>query len=284
MSSAASPYRLAVLLAMLASVVSGCSASRGTSPTPPPTPVYEDTPVPTVPPATPTTPAAVVTPAAAATPVPTRPIGKSEVKAKPGEPIGPVVTYFGAARADGLPVEPKSVDRQGVPTYESAVGSGFMLVIEAKPGLGSFEVGRRVFVHVPDNPAARPDIEIIANRPLGDGSAAVCDRRPPNMGGVPAVSPARFDETQAISDAMNDLACRFETFNESEMSCTVDKLGNYKFVDGATTNQFCVIVARSFAFAEGTTEVSVRLKDVEGNPGPVKKLRIHRPPAKKPRS
>lgn len=284
MSSAAPLQRYAFALAVLAGAASGCTSLNGKAPSPAAAPIYEDTPVPTVPPVTPApavTPAADVTPAAVATPLPTRPIGKAEAKAKPGAPIGPIITFFGAARADGLPVEPESVDRNGVPTFLSAVGSGFILVLEAKPGTGGFEVGRRTFVHVPDNPSARPDVEILVSRPLGDGSKAVCDRRPPQMGGVPAVNPANFDETQAVADAMNDLACRFETFNESEMSCTLDANGNYKFAGAETSHQYCVIIARSFSFPEGTTEVTVRVKDVEGNPGPPKKLRIKRPPAPK---
>jgi len=112
---------------------------------------------------------------------------------------------------------------------------------------------------------------------LGDGSKAVCDRRPPEMGGVPGINPATFAGGQAVADALNDLSCRFETFLESEFSCTLNSLGNYSFVKSDSTNQFCVIVAKSFAFPIGTTEVRVRLKDIEGNPGPVERLRIRRP-------
>jgi hypothetical protein len=213
----------------------------------------------------------------------TRPI-PTGAKAKKGEAIGPIITYLGAARADGTPAQPESVDKNGVPTYLTRSGSGFILVIEAKPGLAGFEVGRRVFVYVPDNPAERSDLEIISDRDLGNGSPAVCDRMKPNIGGVPAVKPSTFDFTQKVSDAINDFACRFETFNESDFSCTMTPNGDYKFVGTGTTEQYCLLVAKAYGFPEGITTLSVRLRDTNGNPGPVKLLRIRHEavPAPKP--
>jgi hypothetical protein len=232
--------------------------------------IYEETPVPTVPPSTPT-------PVPSASPIPTEPRGK-QVKARKGEPIGPIVTFFGAARADGTTVEPKSVDKKGIPTYATAVGSGFMLVVEAKPGLSGFDPGLRVFAYVPGDPKSRPDLDIEANRDMGDGSPAVCDRSRPNIGGIPGINPPSFAETLRVSDAINDLACRFETFVQSDASCTQAKNGEYSFVKSDTTAQFCMIVARAWAFPPGETLLSVRVRDNAGNPGPVKQMRILRPP------
>lgn len=258
-----------IFLAGALANVSACTPST-TVKAAPTVPIYEETPVPTVPPSTPA-------PASAPTPLPTRPIGRADVTPVPGAPIGPVVTFFGAARADGLPVEPESVDAKGVPTYLSQAGSGFILVVEGKPGSGGFEVGRRIFVHSETDSTLRPDLEIQANRDLGDGSPKVCDRRRPELGGIPKVSPPTFDGGQSVANALNDFSCRFETFIESEFSCSVNKLGNYEFVGTDTTTQFCVIVAKSFSFPEGITEVRVRLRDVKGNPGPVSVLRVRRP-------
>lgn len=230
--------------------------------------IYKETPVPTVPPSTPT-------PVASASPIPTTPIGK-QVKVRKGEPIGPIVTFFGAARADGSTVQPKSVDKKGIPTYISAVGSGFMLVVEAEPGASGLEPARRVFAYVPGDPKSRPDLEIEANRDMGDGSPAVCDRSRPKIGGIPGINPPSFAETQRVSDAINDFACRFEIFVQSDASCTQDKNGEYSFINKDSTTQFCMIVARAWAFPPGETLLSVRVRDNAGNPGPVKRMRILR--------
>lgn len=236
---------------------------------------FEQTPMPTVPPATPT-------PEPGAEPLPTR--GGGDPRAKRGEGAGPEITYLGVARADGFKIEPKSVDKDGTPVFDSAIGSGFMIVVEAKPGASGEDVGRRTFAHVANDPSVRPDLEIEADRDLGDGSPAVCDRRRPQIGGVPGVKPPSFAETQRISDALNDFACRFETFIESESSCTVDAGGDYAFIKKDTTTQFCMIVARAYGFPVGETVVTVRLRDTAGNPGPAKRMRIRRPAEPAPRT
>jgi len=270
-------HRTSIVISLVAGLttVVGCTASAPSKPeSAEPKAVYTDTPIPTVPPATP-----LPSPAPGATaPEPPElkaaPAESAKATARPGQPIGPIVTYFGAARADGMVAPPASVDK-GIPTFRSGAGGGFIMVVEAKPGPSGADVARRIFNHQPDDATQRPDIEIISNKPLGDGSKEVCDRRPPNIGGIPAA--ASFAETQAISDAINDLTCRFETFLESESSCTLDKLGNFSFASKDTTVQFCAMVARSFAFPIGTTDVQVRVRDVSGNYGPVAKMRIVRP-------
>ncbi|MCK6554040.1 hypothetical protein L6Q96_05580 [Candidatus Binatia bacterium] len=234
----------------------------------------ETTPMPTVPPATPT-------PEPEVQAVPTR--GGGDPKAKRGPGTGPVVTHFGVARADGVVVEPKSVDKDGTPLYLSPIGSGFMIVVEGRPGASGEDVGRRTFAHVADDPSVRPDLEIQVNHNLGDGSTAVCDRRRPTIGGIPAINPPSFAETQRISDALNDFSCRFETFIESDSSCTVGTGGDYTFVKKDTTTQFCLIIARAYGFPVGDTLVTVRLRDTAGNPGPPKRMRIRRPAEPPPR-
>jgi hypothetical protein len=249
--------------------VSGCAAKAPVKPTSPAGQFAGETPVPTVASRTPT-------PVETAAPLPTRPLPKN-VHARKGEAIGPVITFFGAARADGSTVDPMSVDKAGIPTYLSAVGSGFMLVVETKPGKSGLEPGRRVFAYDPNNPKVRPDLEIEADHDMGNGSPAVCDRRRPNIGGMPGINPPSFAETQKISDAINDLSCRFETFLESDSSCTLTKHGDYSFLKKDTMTQFCMIVAHAYQFPVGDTLLSVRVRDSDGNPGPVKAMRIHRP-------
>lgn len=249
-----------------AMVAAGCAARKPAPATPSPLPTFTmptprvaETPVPTVPPATPA-------------PIPTRPVPNPNVKATKGKPIGPIITHFGAAKADGHSYEPESVAKDGTATYRNRVGSGFMIVVETKPGLSNTEVGHSIYAHDPKDPSRRPDLQLISNRPLGDGSKEVCDRRMPNIGGIPAAP--SFKETQEISDTLNDMGCRFETFLESSGACTVTPNGDFSFVSKETTSQFCMVVAKAWALPIGTTELTVRVRDVEGNPGPAKKIKI----------
>lgn len=232
------------------------------------TPDVTMTPVPTVPPRTDTPVGAV--------PLPTRPIRSDEADAakKAGKQIGPVITHLGIARADGTKIEPASTDGRVV--YNNSIGSGFMLVVEAKPGLSNMEVGRRVTAYDKDDPHSRPDLEIQTDKDLGDGSKVVCDKRRPDIGGVPGINPPNFSEGRVIADALNDLSCRFEVFIESASACTVTKLGDFSFLSKESQVQYCMIVARAWNFPVGDTLVSVRVRDKEGNPGPVKKMILRR--------
>src|SRR5262245_44076434 len=96
------------LSALLIVGFSACAAKAPSKQTTPP-PHYTDTPMPTVVPGAPTPPPTEA-------PLPTRPSGAT-IKPRKGEAIGPVITHFGAARADGYAVQPESVDQQGIPTY-----------------------------------------------------------------------------------------------------------------------------------------------------------------------
>lgn len=264
--------------------VLGCSMMQST---PKPTSAAEQTPaaiptpvvIKTVPPSTPL-------PEGAA-PLPTRPIKnpKSEQEKRSGKAVGPVITYAGGARADGAIMPSSGKNAQGYPIFHSVVGSGFMIVIEAKPGISNLEPARSIFRHDPKDPTARPDLEIEVTRPLGDGSHEVCDARRPRIGGIPAINPPSFAENQQVSDILNDFACRFETFIESNASCTVEKNGDFSFLNPKESKvQFCMVVARSWAFPDGDTLVSVRLRDIEGNPGPVSHFVVQRsrPPTPPP--
>ncbi len=263
--------RLVAVAVAMGLAAAGCAARKAKpamrAPAPAPTSFPEaPTPVPTVP-----------LSGSTASPGPTRTPTPKPRKAKPGEIIGPEITFLGITRADGKNIDPVGYDEQGRPIYESYVGSGFQLVVEGKPGKSGDDVGRRLFAHSPTNPTLRPDLEIQVNRPLGDGSPEVCDRNRPHIGGVPGIDPPSFAQTQKIADALNDLSCRFELFAESQSACTLNRYEDWEFKNPETTVQFCMMVARAWSFPVGKTLVSARLRDRTGNPGPIRQIWISRP-------
>jgi hypothetical protein len=211
------------------------------------------------------TPTITLTPSVTGTPTQTR---TPTATRRPGADI----TYVGLARASDDVLAPSGTTPEGWPIYERPFGYAFTLVVEAKPGPSTRTVGPNAFSSNPADPSVRPDLQVIVSRALGDGSPAICDDMPPFIGGVPA-SPS-FDLTQPISDAINDLGCRFldgsgqPRARDKDNACTKFADGNYKFVSSNATVQFCSQVGEAFEFPVGDTVVTVRVRDVSGQPGP----------------
>jgi len=223
-----------------------------------------------------TTTAPTGTPTATPTPV---------VSPAPTSPpaTGPVITFFGLARADDTLIEPAGHDSAGVPIYTRAVGGSFRIVVEAAPGASGGLPGSRAFE--PDG-TTPPALQIGSSRPLGNGSPEVCDRTPPEIGGIPAIDPPTFASTPEAIAALNDFGCRFlDGAGEPRgRSSTVDSCvlmpsgsGTYAFVSPATRMQFCALVDTSFAFPPGDTLLTVRLLDGNGDPGPAAHLIVRIP-------
>lgn len=174
---------------------------------------------------------------------------------------------MGIARPDDTLIDAAGVTAEGWPIFERPFGYGFAIIIEGSgpsnrvPGLSTFE------------DFGRPALQMIVSRPLGDGSPAVCDDRPPFIGGVPAS--ASFAETQAISNAINDFGCRFVDGNgltmgrsKSEEACTRFPDGSFRFASATSRAQFCGTIAPPFGFGVGDTTVTVQLGDQNGATGP----------------
>jgi hypothetical protein len=184
-------------------------------------------------------------------------------------PVGPEILAFGIATADNHVRTPVGQTDDGVPIYDFPNNSGFIIFVEGRPGTSS-----RPLSACGSGGCAGGALQLIANRPLGNGSPAVCDTTPPFIGGVPAVPSLMFDSSQQVLDAINDLACRFESFNpptaQSPSGCTLDELGNFKFVASPrSTLQYCNIqvVGAEIAFPSGLTRLKVQLRDGAGNIG-----------------
>ncbi len=116
-----------------------------------------------------------------------------------------------------------------------------------------------------------PDLQIVTSRALGNGSTDVCDigPLPLPLGGVPAVDPPSFGGSQFASNAINDLSCRFGARGSSGEACTRNEFQEDSFVKPTTTLQFCteIGVGMEIAFPPGDTRLTVRVRDVIGQPG-----------------
>lgn len=182
-----------------------------------------------------------------------------------------MITYFGVVRADDTLVDSTDTTPDGVPIYERSFGSGFSLVLEARPGGTKSDLDPSTFN---SNPDARllPGLQIEASRQLGDGSSAVCDDTAPTLGGVPAVDPPDFSPTQVVVNAINDFACRFKDGfglysgrTKLQDACTTFEDGGFRFTAAGTTIQYCGLINEAVSFPLGDTVVTARVRDVAGN-------------------
>lgn len=155
--------------------------------------------------------------------------------------------------------------------------SGFIIYIEAAPGISGRPVGTNTYNWDASDPNVLPDLQTLVSRALGNGSPAVCDDGPsPPIGGVPATVPPAFGGSQAAANAINDLSCRFDARSSTATACTRDSFGTYGFVNPASTVQFCTSpgVGTELAFPLGDTIVTARVRDVVGQPGQPRSIAV----------
>ena len=222
-----------------------------------------------------TVPGAATSTPAPSTPTPlatsTAPTRTPTPTALPG--VGPDLTYLGVALADNRPLLPVGTDDDGRPIFVSRSGFGISLVVEGAPGTSRRPVGSNAY-----SDAGLPDLQMIVSRPLGNGSAAVCDDQPPLIGGVPATNPLRFSDTATLVSAVNDLGCRVDDGQGSPLgrtsnnACTINLGAEYVFQFYASTTQYCLPIAAAWAFPRGDTVVAARMRDTAGQLGAVREI------------
>lgn len=202
------------------------------------------------------------------------------------------MTFFGLARPDGCYAcnvasciclgtpTPTPEFENGARVFRVNDQGGFMLVIEGRPGSSGAQVGVNVPDPIPGQPF-RPDLQLLADRPLGNGSAAVCDTNSQTGGGVPGFGPSDFGPSQAVTDALVDLACRFTPFFPTS-PCTLNANGNEAVLTPgglpSGSRQFCNIVSPLIGFPSGDTKLTVQLRDRSGNLGPRQSIIVRRSP------
>lgn len=178
--------------------------------------------------------------------------------------LGPELTFLGVTSSDGQRVTPLGTLPDGTVVYYRNSGFGFQLVAEAGQAASGANVATNIFDYNRDDPTRRPDFLIQSNRDLGgEPSVEVCDQD----FGVPGFDPPSFEMTQPISDAFNDLACRFSVTTVPNTACTLNDFGQNSFMAASTRAQFCLAIGRPVLFPPSDTVLTVQAHDEAGNPG-----------------
>ena len=188
---------------------------------------------------------------------------------------GPQITAFGLADGENFVMAPTSTDDQGNPVYTPFVGAGFFIFVEAKSGSSGSPLGTITINTKSDDPTARPDLQMEANKNLGLGIPAVCDVAGPGAvqtpGGVPGVPTPSFDpQSQPIADALNDIGCRFDLHSNADACTKPNPVTEAPgFVNPNTALQFCTMsaVSTDWKFHSGDTLLTVQWRDMAGNIG-----------------
>jgi len=191
----------------------------------------------------------------------------------PDGPVGPEISFLGLATAGDVVIDPSGEIVDGAPVYVRPFGSGFQIIVEARPGLNGFPVA----LASQDQEGGLPDLQIQVTRSLGNGSSAVCDNQLPEIGGVPAIDPPLFSE--GVADQLNDLGCRFVDGvglpagrRCTASPCLLTPSGQFGCASPFSTIQFCGLMSKNLRFPQGETVVSARALDLAGNPGPVSRM------------
>lgn len=166
-------------------------------------------------------------------------------------------------------MDPIGTTVDGTPIFQRPSGAGFNIVVEGKPGASGTAVGTVTY-----RENGPPDLQVLVSRPLGNGSLEVCDRAPPQAGGVPAIDPPVFDDSPAVIDALNDLGCRFRDGAGQPRgrgrndACILEPDGGFDFGNRDSTVQFCGFIDVATRFPSGDVRITVRLRDELGRTGP----------------
>lgn len=146
----------------------------------------------------------------------------------------------------------------------------FLFVIEGARGTSNRDPGENLLTVGSE----RPDVQVLVDRYIGDGSALICDSGPSPIpfGGVPGIDPPLFGPGADVTAALQDMACRFSIQKTSADACTRDRFGQFSFLGTATRKQFCFAVPVTAAFQDDDTVIAVQLVDTVGNVGPKREI------------
>jgi hypothetical protein len=195
---------------------------------------------------------------------------------------GARISYMGAINQNGCPfcceftcqLTPTPTplfDPQGRPIFVRGTGT-FLIVFEGAKGSSNLDPGTDIFPFGED----RGDVQVLFSRDIGDpgNNNLICDKGPPPIpfGGVPGINPPNFDPGAEITEAIQDVACRFTVQETSDLACTRNRFGAFSYLGSGTRKQFCFQVSQTTVFDVGDTTVAAQLQDLAGNLGPKKEF------------
>jgi hypothetical protein len=191
------------------------------------------------------------------------------------------VSFAGAISQDGCPfcceftcwltpTPTPFIDANGRQVFLQTTGT-FLLVIEGAPGASRLAPATNVLPSDGD----RGDLQVLVSEDTGNGSPAKCDQGPPPtpFGGVPGINPPVFGSGTDVTNAIQDMACRFNVMPTAQgQQCTQLINGDFGYLGTGSSQQFCYSVPLTGAFHTGDTIVAIQLRDVAGNIGPEKDI------------
>jgi hypothetical protein len=191
---------------------------------------------------------------------------------------GARVSYVGAINQNGCPfcceftcqqtpTPTPLFDPQGRPIFVRQTGT-FLLVIEGRKGSSNLDPGTNIFPFGDD----RGDVQVLFSRDIGDPGHPnlICDKGPDPIpfGGVPGINPPDFVPGTNVTQAIQDMACRFSIQEDTSVACTRNRFGAFAYLGSNSRKQFCYPVPQTTEFDIGDTIMAIQLRDVAGNLGP----------------
>jgi hypothetical protein len=148
-----------------------------------------------------------------------------------------------------------------------------LIVVEGAIGASGQPPGTQLR-EPPAFPGGRPDLQIEASSPLGNGDSITVDcTTNPNFDGIAAVPTPNFGPGASVTDALRDFSCRFQVFNLT-FPCLRGTDANFTLGNpgAAPIVEFCDQVSQGHAFPVGDTVLTVRLRDSALNIGPPEQI------------
>ena len=159
-------------------------------------------------------------------------------------------------------------DAQGRRVYQ-VNGGQLLIVVEGARGLSNAAVGQSTLPGLD-----WPDIQIETTQQLGNGLQSTCANGDPS-GGVAGINPPNFTPESAPGTrtaALNNFGCQFEYHSPNALCTWVGDPINARYVNPASTAQFCDQMSANAPFSWGDSIVTARLRDVNGNTGPTAQI------------